>query len=54
MLDTARGLGVAAGDLVRLATRRGHAEVRARVSRDIRFERYSSRSIGQGARATIG
>ncbi|WP_428484883.1 molybdopterin oxidoreductase family protein [Rhodopila sp.] len=37
-LDTARGLGVAAGDMVRLTTRRGTAELRARVNRDIRLD----------------
>ncbi len=36
--DTARGLGIADGTMVRLSTRRGHAEVRARHSRAIRFD----------------
>ncbi len=36
--DTARGLGIATGDMVRLTTRRGSADVRARVSRDIRLD----------------
>ncbi len=36
--DTARGLGIGPGDMVRLVTRRGTAEVRARVSRDIRLD----------------
>jgi assimilatory nitrate reductase catalytic subunit len=34
--DTARGLGIAQGDAVRLSTRRGAAILRARLSRDIR------------------
>ena len=34
--DTARGLGIAQGDDVRLSTRRGDAVLRARLSRDIR------------------
>jgi assimilatory nitrate reductase catalytic subunit len=34
--DTAKGLGVAHGDMVRLATRRGRAVMRARLTRDIR------------------
>jgi assimilatory nitrate reductase catalytic subunit len=36
--DTARGLGVATGDMVRLTTRRGSAELRVRATRDIRFD----------------
>jgi assimilatory nitrate reductase catalytic subunit len=36
--DTARGLGIGNGDAVRLTSRRGHAEVQARVSRDIRAD----------------
>ncbi len=36
--DTARGLGIADGAMVRLATRRGQAELRARHSRAIRFD----------------
>ncbi len=36
--DTARGLGIAAGDMVRLTTRRGSIEVAARVTRDIRMD----------------
>jgi len=37
-VDTARGLSVATGDMVRLTTRRGTAELRARVTRDIRLD----------------
>ncbi len=36
--DTARGLDIRHGDLVRLLTRRGHAVLRARLSRDIRLD----------------
>jgi assimilatory nitrate reductase catalytic subunit len=36
--DTARGLRIADGDLVRLTTRRGEAIMRARFTRDIRFD----------------
>jgi assimilatory nitrate reductase catalytic subunit len=36
--DTARGLGIANGDSVRLSTRRGEAIVRARLTRDIRMD----------------
>ncbi|MGI4945181.1 MAG: molybdopterin oxidoreductase family protein, partial [Janthinobacterium lividum] len=36
--ETARGLGIAAGDPVRLVTRRGSAVVKARMSRDIRLD----------------
>jgi assimilatory nitrate reductase catalytic subunit len=36
--DTARGLGIVQGDMVRLTTRRGSADVRAHVSRDIRLD----------------
>ncbi len=36
--DTARGLGIAEGAMVRLTTRRGQAELRARHSRDIRLD----------------
>jgi assimilatory nitrate reductase catalytic subunit len=36
--DTARGLGVSAGDLVRLSTRRGSVDLPARISRDIRMD----------------
>ncbi len=37
-VDTARGLGIVTGDMVRLTTRRGTAEMRARVTRDIRLD----------------
>ncbi|MBV8574219.1 MAG: molybdopterin-dependent oxidoreductase, partial [Acetobacteraceae bacterium] len=36
--DTARTLGISAGDRVRLVTRRGEAEFKARVTRDIRMD----------------
>jgi assimilatory nitrate reductase catalytic subunit len=36
--DTARGLGVRAGDMVRLSTRRGSVDLPARISRDIRLD----------------
>jgi assimilatory nitrate reductase catalytic subunit len=36
--DTARGLGIAAGDLVRLTTRRGTIDLPARISREIRMD----------------
>ena len=36
--DTARSLGIASGDNVRLITRRGRAVMKARLSRDIRFD----------------
>ena len=36
--DTARTFGIAAGDRVRLVTRRGEAEFKARVTRDIRMD----------------
>ncbi len=36
--DTARSLGIAAGDTVRLTTRRGSIDVPARLSRDIRLD----------------
>jgi assimilatory nitrate reductase catalytic subunit len=36
--ETARGLRIAEGDLVILTTRRGRAVVKARLSRDIRFD----------------
>jgi assimilatory nitrate reductase catalytic subunit len=36
--DTARGLGVAAGDHVRLTTRRGSIVLPARITRDIRMD----------------
>ncbi len=36
--DTARGLGIASGDMVRLTTRRGTMDVPARVTRDIRLD----------------
>jgi assimilatory nitrate reductase catalytic subunit len=36
--DTAAGLGIAAGDKVRLVTRRGQAVMKARLSRDIRLD----------------
>ena len=37
-VDTARGLRIAAGDLVRLTTRRGSIDVPARTTRDIRMD----------------
>jgi assimilatory nitrate reductase catalytic subunit len=36
--DTARSLGIAHGDLVRLTTRRGRAVMKARLTRDIRMD----------------
>jgi assimilatory nitrate reductase catalytic subunit len=36
--DTAKGLGIASGDSVRLSTRRGAAVLRARLTRDIRMD----------------
>jgi assimilatory nitrate reductase catalytic subunit len=36
--ETARGLGIASGDDVRLITRRGRAVMKARLSRDTRFD----------------
>ena len=36
--DTARGLSIVQGDKVRLTTRRGSAEVQARITRDIRLD----------------
>jgi assimilatory nitrate reductase catalytic subunit len=36
--ETARGLRIAAGDLVVLTTRRGRAIMKARLSRDIRLD----------------
>ena len=36
--DTAQGLGIGAGDAVRLTTRRGSIDLPARVSRDIRMD----------------
>jgi len=36
--DTARGIGVADGAMLRLVTRRGEAVLKARYSRDIRFD----------------
>jgi assimilatory nitrate reductase catalytic subunit len=36
--ETARGLRIAEGDIVILTTRRGRAVVKARLSRDIRFD----------------
>ncbi len=36
--DTARSLGIASGDNVRLITRRGRAVMKARLSRDTRFD----------------
>jgi assimilatory nitrate reductase catalytic subunit len=36
--DTARGLGIASGDTVRLTTRRGEAVLKARLSRNIRMD----------------
>ncbi len=36
--DTARGLGLVAGDLVRLTTRRGSVDLPARITRDIRLD----------------
>jgi assimilatory nitrate reductase catalytic subunit len=36
--DMARGLGIGAGDLVRLSTRRGTVDLPARISRDIRMD----------------
>lgn len=36
--DTARGLGIAEGERVRVTTRRGSAELAARLSRDIRLD----------------
>ena len=36
--DTAGGLGIAAGDKVRLTTRRGRAVMKARLTRDIRLD----------------
>jgi assimilatory nitrate reductase catalytic subunit len=36
--ETARGLGIAQGDLVRLITRRGHAEMKARLTPDARLD----------------
>lgn len=38
--DTAKSLGIAHGDSVRLSTRRGEAVVRARLSRDIRMDTF--------------
>ena len=37
-VDTARGLGIGRGDMVRLTTRRGSIDVPARVTRDIRMD----------------
>jgi assimilatory nitrate reductase catalytic subunit len=36
--ETARGLGIAQGDRVRLTTRRGHAEMNARLTSDARLD----------------
>ena len=36
--DTAAGLGIAAGDRIRLTTRRGRAVMKARLTRDIRLD----------------
>jgi assimilatory nitrate reductase catalytic subunit len=38
--ETARTLGIAAGDFVRLTTRRGSAVLRARLTRDIRLDTF--------------
>jgi assimilatory nitrate reductase catalytic subunit len=38
--DTARGLGIASGDMVRLTTRRGRAVMKARVTPDIRRDTF--------------
>ena len=37
-VETARGLGIAQGEIVRLTTRRGQADLKARLSRAIRLD----------------